>query len=55
MRIIKNYNELATTPNRKIVLQIIASGLESINTEKVILGSVKLENNILTFRVKILI
>ena len=48
MRIIKNFNEIATTPNRKIALEIMEAGLASINTENVVLGSVKLENNILT-------
>jgi glycerate-2-kinase len=43
----KNYDELATTPNRKLALQLIASGLDAIDTEKVILNSLKLENNLL--------
>ena len=44
---IKNWDELATTPNRKITLEIINSGLNAINTEIVMLNSVKLDNNIL--------
>ena len=46
----KNYDELATTPNRKLALQLIASGLDAIDTEKVILNSLKLENNLLTIQ-----
>jgi glycerate-2-kinase len=45
---IKNFDEIATTPNRKLALQIMESGLNAINTEGVILNSVKLENNILS-------
>jgi glycerate-2-kinase len=44
---IKNFNELATTANRDIVLQIMESGLEAINTEKVIFNSIKLEGDVL--------
>jgi len=45
---IKNYDELATTENRKLTLEIAEAGLSAINTERVILDSVKLENNILS-------
>jgi glycerate-2-kinase len=45
---IENYNELATTDNRKLALDIADAGYEAINTEKVILNSIKIENNILT-------
>lgn len=44
---VKNFKELATTANRDMALQIMEAGLEAINTEKVILNSVKLENNTL--------
>ena len=44
---IKNFDELATTENRKIALEIMNSGLDSINTEKVIQSSVSLKENIL--------
>ena len=44
---IKNFDELATTPNRKIALEIIETGLEAINTEKVIESSVSVVGNIL--------
>jgi glycerate 2-kinase len=46
--IIKNFSELATTPNRKIALQIMEAGLNAINTEEVIKDKIKLGNNILT-------
>ena len=46
--LVKNFNELATNSNRKLALQIMESGLNAINTESVILNSVKLENNILS-------
>jgi len=36
MGFIKNYNELATTPQRKIVLELIETALESIQPEKVL-------------------
>ncbi len=47
-RWIKNFDDLAITENRKLALRIAEAGFSSINTEKVILNSVKLENNILT-------
>ncbi|MFA6524132.1 MAG: DUF4147 domain-containing protein [Candidatus Paceibacterota bacterium] len=43
---IKNFNDLAITENRRLVLEIAEVGFDSINTEKVILNSIKLENNI---------
>ena len=46
-RWIKNFKELATTKNRETALFIAEAGLDAINTEKVILDSIKLENNIL--------
>ncbi|MFA5936301.1 MAG: DUF4147 domain-containing protein [Candidatus Paceibacterota bacterium] len=46
-RLIKNFNEIATTPNRKTSLEIIEAGLDAINTEKVINSSVSLVNDIL--------
>ena len=45
--LIKNFDELATTPNRKITLQIMESGLNAINTEKVVDSSVSVVGNIL--------
>ncbi len=44
---IKNFTELATTPNRKLALEIAEAGLTAIGTTDVILNKVKLENNIL--------
>ena len=44
---IKNFNALATTKNRELTLDIVEAGYDAINTEAVILNSVKLENNIL--------
>lgn len=46
-RWIKNFDELATTENRRLALEIAEAGLDSIGTEGVILNSIKLENNIL--------
>lgn len=49
-RQIKNFDELATTANRKMALEIAEAGLDAINTKEVILNSIKLENNILTIQ-----
>jgi glycerate-2-kinase len=46
-RIIKNFDKIATTENRKSVLEIMEAGLDAINTGEVIKNKVKLENNIL--------
>ncbi len=43
-----NYADVATTDARKTALAIANAGYDAINTEQVILNSVKLENNILT-------
>ena len=45
---IKNFDELATTENRKLALEIAEFGYEAINTEEVILNNIKLENNVLS-------
>ncbi len=45
---IKNFNELATTENRKIALEIIEAGMDAINTEKVIKSSVILKSDVLS-------
>jgi len=47
---IKNFDELATTENRKFAFQIAEAGLNAIGTEGVILNSIKLENNILSIK-----
>lgn len=44
---IKNFDELATTENRKLALQIAEAGLSSIDTQGVIFNLIKLENDIL--------
>ena len=49
---IKNFDELATTPNRKIALEIMEAGLDAINTERVVLSSVSIVGNILFVRGK---
>ena len=45
---IKNFDELATSENRKLALMIAQTGLDAIDTEKVIYDSVQLKNNILS-------
>ena len=49
-RWIKNFDELATTENRKLALQVAEAGLDAIGTEGVVLNSLKLENNILNIK-----
>lgn len=49
---IKNFDELAITPNRKIALEIIETGLDAINTEKVIESSISLVGSILFIKGK---
>ncbi len=49
---IKNFDELATTPNRKMALEIIKSGLDAINTTKVVDSSVSVIGNILFIKGK---
>ncbi len=43
--LIKNFDQIATTPNRKMALEIVESGLLAINTDKVIESSVSLIGN----------
>jgi len=50
--IVKNFDELATTQNRKIALEIIETGLDAINTGKVIFSSVFFSGNILSIKGK---
>ena len=45
---IKNFNELATTENRTLALTIAEAGLAAIDTQKVILDSIKLQDDILS-------
>jgi len=49
---IKNFDELATTPNRKMALEIIESGLDAIGTEKVINSSISLVGSFLFIKGK---
>ena len=43
----KNFDEIATTPNRKTILEIIEAGLNAISTKKVISHSISLEGDVL--------
>jgi len=45
---IKNFDELATTDNRKLALAIAEAGLTGINTQEVIFHSLEFRNNILS-------
>jgi glycerate 2-kinase len=47
-KFIKNFDELATTPNRQMALALVEAGLNAIQTEAVIRNKIKLENNILS-------
>lgn len=49
-KFIQNFEELAINRNRELALDILETGLSSINTESVILNSIKLENNILSIQ-----
>jgi glycerate-2-kinase len=47
---IKNKADLATTPERKLVLDIVESGLDAIDTESAIRAAVSLDQNILRIK-----
>ncbi|OIO29551.1 hypothetical protein COX93_00890 [Candidatus Nomurabacteria bacterium CG_4_10_14_0_2_um_filter_30_12] len=49
---IKNFDELAITPNRKIALEIMEAGYNAISTEKVIDAYIYLVGNILSIKEK---
>lgn len=51
-RLIKNFDELATTTNKKIALQIMEAGLDGINTEKVVESAVSVFGDILSIKGK---
>ncbi|HAS80658.1 MAG: Glycerate 2-kinase [Candidatus Nomurabacteria bacterium GW2011_GWE1_32_28] len=51
-RCIKNFDELAITPNRKIVLEIMEAGYAAVSTEKVIDSSIFIVGNVLTIKGK---
>src|SRR3990167_7786387 len=46
-RWIKNFNELATSPNREKALLIAEAGLDAIDTKEAISRSLKLEGNVI--------
>jgi glycerate 2-kinase len=52
MKLIKNFEFLNRTPERKICLDIVEAGLSSIQPQNVIQGKFSLENNILTIQNK---
>jgi glycerate 2-kinase len=52
MKLIKNFEFLNKTPERKICLDIIEAGLSSIQPQNVIQGMFSLENNVLTIQNK---
>ena len=47
MNLIKNFNSLATSPQRKICLQLIETGIASIQPQKIIQENISLKDNIL--------
>lgn len=50
MQIIKNYNELNISPERKVLLDLIESALESVQPENVFGKNIRLEENILSIK-----
>ncbi|MDZ4228489.1 MAG: DUF4147 domain-containing protein [Candidatus Levybacteria bacterium] len=54
MTLIKNYNALNKTPERKICLDLIEAALSSIQPQNIIEKNFSLNNNILTIRDKII-
>lgn len=50
--LIKNFDELATSPNRKTALEIMEAGILAINTEEVISRAVSLDGDILSIQGK---
>ncbi|MFA6000383.1 MAG: DUF4147 domain-containing protein [Candidatus Paceibacterota bacterium] len=46
-KFIQNFDELATNKNRELVLSVVEAGLNAINTENIVLNSLKLEGDIL--------
>jgi glycerate-2-kinase len=47
---VKNHKQIALTKNREIVLDLIETGLEAINTKEVINQNIKLVDNVLTIQ-----
>jgi glycerate-2-kinase len=50
MTAIKNYNQLAVTPGRKLVLDILSAGLSAIDTARVLEESITLNEKTLTIQ-----
>lgn len=48
MGLIKNFHDLATTPERKILLEVIEAGLDAIQPDRVIRKKIRLQGNLLT-------
>ena len=48
--IIKNYNQLASSNNRQIVLDIVEAGLSAIITETIVNSSIQLNNGVLRIK-----
>src|SRR3989344_4912582 len=46
--LIKNFRELASTPERKIVLELVEAALESIQPEEIFKQNIQRHGNILT-------
>lgn len=49
---VKNFDDLAITPNRKMALEIMEAGLDAINTKKVIESSISLVGSMLFIKGK---
>ncbi len=47
---IKNFDELATTENRRLALNIVQAGFEAINTQKIIESAVRLSGDTLSVK-----
>lgn len=52
MKLIQNFDVLATTPERTIVLSLIEAGLESLQPDVVLQKNISLENNIIRIQDK---
>lgn len=52
MGLIQNYDRLNTTPERKIVLDILEAGLNSIQPEVILHKNISVQNNVLTIQNK---
>lgn len=52
MNLIKNFEELAKTPERKIVLEIIEAGFSAIQPQRIVKKSISLQQDVLTIQDK---